>query len=102
MNSTPELPERSSEIYSDAILYEFLGPALTPEEAGPRERHGRPQGRGVDPGTCSTSVLYEFTDPPGGLPLDSPEVAERERRRQQRASDLTPKQQPPDDSRAGG
>jgi hypothetical protein len=38
----PEPPEPSPEILSEAILYKFTSPALTPEEAGPRERHGRP------------------------------------------------------------
>jgi hypothetical protein len=40
-----------------------------------------PKARPDDPHTCSTSILCEFTDVPGGLPLDSPEVLERQRRR---------------------
>jgi hypothetical protein len=36
-----------------------------------------------NPSTSSDSELQCFTDPPGGLPLDSPEVVERERRRQE-------------------
>ena len=40
-----------------------------------------PNSRPNDPYTCSTSILAEFTDVPGGLPLDSPEVQKRLRLR---------------------
>jgi hypothetical protein len=99
MTPEPSNPRHCPETFSEAVLYRFTGPALTPEEAGPRERHGRPAREAGGGRTGSMSVLYGFTDPPGGLPLDSPEVVERERRRrEQRANGEGPGQQPSPDA----